>query len=397
MRLDGISLELGSGQLVRIAPAYEAIAADDPPCCGFGGEPVPSLALRGYAQQWTLGFSSAAERDCWRERLLDAIDLSHGEGSPYHDWSLGATLGSGSFATVRVATHRASGRRCACKVLSRSFVMSQGDAAAAFAREVSVMHHVAGALPKGAGVVRLLEEREYGDELLLFMSPLANGNLLQLLAHRGVLDERQAAAATRALLLALASLHAAGVCHLDIKPQNLLYRQPPAASAPAVFVVDGAPAELLVADWGCARRLEAAPGGGSSWAPLRNDGGGTLYFTPPCTLEEELQGAPSDIWAAGCVFFALLRLRLPFVSQAGDTDEMVRLRILRAEPLFEGAADEPPLSDGAMAFIRRLLCRDWRTRCTAAEALDDSWLRRVTQHHQQRTHNDDDQAQQTFV
>ena len=129
-----------------------------------------------------------------------------------------------------------------------------------------------------------------------------------------------------------------------------------------------------------------------------------------------LQGAPSDVWAAGCVAFALLRLRLPFVSQAGDTDEMVRrtsdprpptridspllaasarpspphthrtrrlhplaprqvrLRILRAEPRFDGTPDEPPLSEGAAAFCRRLLWRDWRKRCTASEALGDSWL-----------------------
>ena len=103
---------------------------------------------------------------------------------------------------------------------------------------------------------------------------------------------------------------------------------------------------------------DASGAADGAWAPLPNDGGGTLYFTPPETLEEELQGAASDVWAAGCVVFSLLRLRLPFVSQAGsDSDEMVRLRILRAEPLFSDpeAEGEHPLSEGAAAFCRRLL------------------------------------------
>ena len=39
------------------------------------------------------------------------------------------------------------------------------------------------------------------------------------------MDEAQASGVMRATLHALSLLHGIGVCHLDVKPQNLLYRR----------------------------------------------------------------------------------------------------------------------------------------------------------------------------
>ena len=284
-----MQLTLGRAK-VRLAPAYEVNAAGDVGgliCCRLFSPPAPSLTLTGYAQQWTIGFASAAERDIWSTRLADAIDLSHGEESPYHEWSLGATLGTGTFATVRIATHRASGRRCACKVLSRSFMANQGrEAAEYFEREVMVMRHVSAAVDS-AGLVRLLHVAEYGDMRLLFLSPLANGTLLQLVASRGVLSDAQAATAARALLTGMAALHATGIAHLDIKPQNLLYCQPATSGGRVTFDAHGEPADLIISDMGCARFIITSDTGDGATKStnegaaqtLQNDGGGTLYFT----------------------------------------------------------------------------------------------------------------------
>ena len=98
-------------------------------------------------------------------------------------------------------------------------------------------------------------------------------------------------------------------------------------SAGARFVTPGGDqAELLLGDYGCARELKhrvdenaggadgangkasaGAKGGGKEgellpaarggWRGLRNDGGGTLYFTPPEIIEEEVQATSADVWA----------------------------------------------------------------------------------------------------
>ena len=80
---------------------------------------------------------------------------------------------------------------------------------------------------------------------------------------------------------------------------------------------------------------------------LRNDGGGTLYFTPPETFEEEVMGTASDVWAVGCVVFMLLHMRPPFVWEH-DSEEMVRPR----PRALHGMADVI-LTDALSTALRR--------------------------------------------
>lgn len=213
----------------------------------------------------------------------------------------------------------------------------------------------------------------------------------------------------------------------------MLYRYPAslcAASRISVQQTSGqrVQADLILADFGCARALKRTAEG--AWGSLPDDDGGTLAFTPPEAIEEHLQGPHTDVWSAGCVGFSLLFLRPPFCKQ-GDSDGMVRLRILRGVPLYQleggggaagadrqagrhqdgeghaephaaspqgkaAAAAEPGLDehcaacDGdhsskrrpaaqslsveARTFFDHVLCRDYAARCTAAQALRQRWL-----------------------
>ena len=364
--------------------------------------PGPAVELRVPPHRFAMCAPSEAERDLLLHRLRDAIDLSHGPSSPYAEWSFGAVLGQGTFGTVRAVTHRASGEQCAVKVLSRRGLESLCNATRALAREKAIMVRLQAQLGHAhVPLVQLRQYREWSDDVLVFLTPRCHGDVLGLL-RTNRFDETQAAALTAGALLAIAALHRAGIVHLDVKPQNLLYRTPPSHGSRACFVTPaGELAELFLADYGCARELRRADGGdegGSEsgggaggrrgggdeaplpaarggWCALRNDGGGTLYFTPPEILEEELQATSADVWAAGCVLFSVLHRRPPFVRE-GESEEMARLRILRAEPLYAPAAGEASvvLSTGAAACLRLLLTRSWRERPSAEEALRDPWL-----------------------
>ena len=360
--------------------------------------PGPAVELRVPPQRFAMCAPSEAERDLLLHRLRDAIDLSHGPSSPYAEWSFGAVLGQGTFGTVRAVTHRASGEQCAVKVLSRRGLESLCNATRALAREKAIMVRLQAQLGHAhAPLIQLRQSREWSDDVFIFLTPRCHGDVLGLL-RANQFDETQAAALTAGTLLAIAALHRAGIVHLDVKPQNLLYCTPPSHGSRARFVTPaGEPAELFLGDYGCARELRRADGGSESgggaggshgggdeaplpaarggWCALRNDGGGTLYFTPPEILEEELQATSADVWAAGCVLFSLLHRRPPFVRE-GESEEMARLRILRAEPLYAPAAGETSvvLSTGAAACLRSLLTRSWRERPSAEEALRDPWL-----------------------
>jgi hypothetical protein len=390
----GSELYLGDDQMLALSPsaAVRPLEAAD----------AAAMSARGWALElwapprsgWVFCLSSEAERERLLDAMRDAIDLSHGPDAPYARWSLGETLGEGTFGTVRAATRRDFGEGCACKVLSRAHLAQHGNAQAAVDREIAVMKTVYKLLPARAPLVRLLEVSEWAGALFFFISPRCSGDLLVLLRDDGAFDEPSAAQATRGALLGLAALHRCGVAHLDVKPQNLLFRQPPSLGSVSRFETARGPAELFLADFGCAREVQrAGPGGGGGggggaalqaarggWRALKSDGGGTLYFSAPEIIEEGVQATSADVWAAGCVCFSLLHRRPPFVLD-GETDEACRLRILRAEPVWTtppaaAAAGSPhvELSDAARSCLDTLFARDWRGRASAEEALAHPWL-----------------------
>lgn len=326
LRVDGDTLML-DGRPLALSPkasvaavSADALAAYDwawiwpwppPP------PPGPALELRvPCCGGWALCAHSEGEFEQMLGTLRDAIDLSHGEASPFARWQFGETLGAGTFGTVRHARRRVTGEVCAVKVLSMSALDRQCDARRAIERERSVMERLQ-ALPAKTPIVRLMEHCLFAGHLYFFLSPRCDGDLLQLLGQRSNgLCEAATAAATRGALQAIAAMHRLGVVHLDVKPQNLLYRRvhaPAHAATPAdgTALFDtglGGPAALYLADFGCARQLVARaaaaapappaamgrapdrgraspdsvlPAARGGWRALVSDGGGTLYFTAP--------------------------------------------------------------------------------------------------------------------
>jgi len=152
------------------------------------------------------------------------------------------------------------------------------------------------------------------DVALIAMELVRGGSLGDLLARGGDLSQPTVATLLAQLLDALATVHAHGVVHGDVKPANLLVRA-------------GVRPHLLLADFGIAtRRGEPLP-----------PGVGTPAFLPP----ERLAGAPSeasqDVYAAGVV----ARLLLPAASPLRTLcDSMTRA--------------EPGLRPTARAALRRL-------------------------------------------
>ncbi|XP_036355544.1 serine/threonine-protein kinase DCLK1-like, partial [Octopus sinensis] len=83
--------------------------------------------------------------------------------------------------------------------------------------EVSILRKA-----KHPNIIRLIEEFDSPDQLFLVMELVKGGDLFELITTATKYTERTASRMTHNLLSALAYLHAAGIVHRDVKPENLL-------------------------------------------------------------------------------------------------------------------------------------------------------------------------------
>lgn len=131
----------------------------------------------------------------------------------------------------------------------------------------------------------------------------SQGELYTRIVKDGPLGEREAARVLHQILAALLYLKRMGICHRDVKPENILFDR------------EGN-AKLVDFGFGCSSVSEE---------DLRKTVCGTPSYTPPEVLmksgyDPELM----DVWGLGVTFYAMLTGELPF---EGDNSQKRRDRI----------------------------------------------------------------------
>ena len=223
-------------------------------------------------------------------------------GTPYR--TLG-WIGSGGMGEIVEAEHAALGRRVVIKLLHRHLGHRRDmmDRMRLEAQALGRVEHPNVVAPIDFGVNH--EGRPY-----LVMERLRGRTLRDELAARGSLPAADAVALIAQALDGLAAVHRAGLCHRDVKPEN-------------IFVCDAATDQgrtVKVLDLGLAKVMGAAgvpPGDRRPLAPpLWPTAEDISLGTPRFFSPEQATGAPvdarSDIYAMGAVLYALVAGRGPF-------------------------------------------------------------------------------------
>ena len=194
---------------------------------------------------------------------------------------------------------------------------------------------------QGAGVVEVLAV--YSEKRVIVM-PLAEGDMFEHIKKTGAATEEQARVIVRSILTALARMHALGIAHKDIKPENIL-----------MFKGAGA----VLADFGLAGPWDVMHYGTRSyWAPE----------LVAAKAAEIMDGQPAgidmrrcDVYGVGAVLYVAL-LRESFDGIVVPTDA--------TDSRLEA------MSDDCKAFLLALLSADPAARPTAEAALRLPWLAR---------------------
>ena len=130
-------------------------------------------------------------------------------------YKIEATIGRGTFATVKRAKNRASGERFAVKVLAKRR-MSDEDKANMLV-EIDILKSM-----DHPNIVRLIEVFEDERHWCLVMELMKGGELFDKILECEQFSELEARESIKALIDAIHYCHNKGIIHRDIKPENLL-------------------------------------------------------------------------------------------------------------------------------------------------------------------------------
>jgi Protein kinase domain len=245
-------------------------------------------------------------------------------------------LGRGAMGQVFRGSVRESGQLVAVKILKPELV-SDADVVARFFRERMILTSVSH--PNVAKVLDLVIE---GDTIGIVMELVDGQDLRRYLRPRGTLAPAEAVGLACQLLRGLAAVHAAGIIHRDVKPENVL-----------MGLVSGQTGVKLT-DFGVSRLSY-----GSSLTKMSSLIGTPEYMAPELADHDRATSA-ADLYSAGIVLYEMLAGRTPFAG--GHPIAVLRRQLEQPPPPIPGVAAD------LWAQIAALLDKDPRSRPESAAA-----------------------------
>src|SRR5258705_9498457 len=219
-------------------------------------------------------------------------------------YSVRSLLGVGGMGRVYLAEDLELGRRIALKVLLKAFTHDERQLQRfrQEARAASALNH--------PNILTVHEIGEVEGTCFIATEYIEGETLRDRLQSSPILMTEAIDIATQTAD-ALASAHAAGIVHRDVKPENVMLRR------------DG---YVKVLDFGLAKLTEKVIGSDSQESMrkiVRTDSGvimGTVYYMSPEHVRGVAVDARSDVWSLGVLLYELVAHRRPFEEETrGDT------------------------------------------------------------------------------
>ena len=312
------------------------LVGTEPPAFGRAGVPEPVVAVLRTA----LAFEPASRPDDPGDLATALEEASRNPTIPPSRsaparplgsrYELVRRIGGGATGQVWAGRRREDDRPVAVKIL-RSELSEDPDTVDRFLRESRVLQSI-----RHPNVVEIHDFVKEGEVFGIVME-LVEGEDLRHVAARGPLRPDEAAELLAHTASALAAVHAGGIVHRDVKPENIL-----------VTSREGRRTAFL-SDFGISRGIA-----GSAHTRLL----GTPAYLGPELWAGRSPTTATDVYALGITAYELLTGRPPF--EAPSQEAMMRAHLERSAPRPEG------MDDAAWALISACLDRDPARRPDAA-------------------------------
>lgn len=253
--------------------------------------------------------------------------------------------GFGGTSTVFHARERKTGRDVALKILHKN-LHSDARQRRRFIHEANLLIELAHANVVKGYRVGHVKDRDGADRLVFIMEWIPGRSCLELLRAGREFTEDLALYIVLQAARALRALHAKGILHRDIKPDNILL-----TDANLVKLIDLGFATMLDAEDG---EADTTLGTAAYMSPEQAQGTGNLDVR-------------SDIYSLGATLYQIIVGNLPFAGEG--TQEQLAARILEAlsSPELQSRRISPHMN----YFIRKMMEQDRDFRYASIEELVD--------------------------
>eukprot|EP01083_Nonionella_stella_P225493 801631_1 len=212
-------------------------------------------------------------------------------------------------------------------------------------------------------IVELYDVYESRDQLHLVMEYLPGGELFDRICdHPDGYGEKQAANIIKQILNALNKVHSKQILHLDLKPENVLFK-------------DNTDDSVKLIDFGMARIVPKLT--------VLEGKVGTIQYMAPEVISGGLFSYGADVWSVGVMLYCMLFGYPPFNdydSEVVTSEKHIETQILNGfDPVvMDGYGawfpKSMPISKECMKLITHMLEKDVAKRWTVKECLSCKWI-----------------------
>ncbi|KAK2861397.1 hypothetical protein FQN49_004236 [Arthroderma sp. PD_2] len=246
-------------------------------------------------------------------------------------------LGEGTFGKVKLATHRASGRPVALKIIPRRKLQSR-DMVGRVEREIQYLQ-----LLRHPHIIKLYTVIATKTDIVMVLE-YAERELFDYLVKRGRCNDDEARIFFQQIICAVEYCHRHKIVHRDLKPENLLIDKDK---------------NVKIADFGLSNIM-------TDGNFLKTSCGSPNYAAPEVISGKLYAGPEVDVWSCGVILYVLLVGKLPF-----DDDYIPSL----FKKISAGNFHMPSyISAGAANLIKHMLQVHPVHRISIPEIRQDPWF-----------------------